>query len=67
MNELNRKLMDEINKTGRIFLSHTKLNGNFVIRLVVSGIRTEEKHVIEAWGIIKNIVQTDEVQFNIIK
>ena len=57
LNVLNSKLMDEINKTGRIFLSHTKLNGNFVIRLVVSGIRTEEKHVFEAWEIIKSIIQ----------
>jgi aromatic-L-amino-acid decarboxylase len=61
LNKLNSKLMDEINKTGRIFLSHTKLNGNFVIRLVVSGIRTEEKHVLEAWEIIKKAVQTGAV------
>ena len=54
LNELNSNLMDEINKTGRIFLSHTKLNENFVIRLVVSGIRTEEKHVLEAWEIIQS-------------
>ena len=59
LNELNSNLMEEINKTGRIFLSHTKLNGNFVIRLVVSGIRTEEKHVLEAWKIIKSIIHTN--------
>ena len=59
LNELNSNLMDEINKTGKIFLSHTKLNGNFVIRLVVSGIRTEEKHVLEAWKIIKSIIHTN--------
>jgi aromatic-L-amino-acid decarboxylase len=57
LNELNSNLMDRINKTGRIFLSHTKLNGNFVIRLVVSGIRTEEKHVLNAWEIIKNSIK----------
>lgn len=57
LNELNSNLMDAINKTGSIFLSHTKLNGNFVIRLVVSGIRTEEKHVLEAWKIIKSVIK----------
>jgi len=57
LNELNSNLMDRINKTGRIFLSHTKLNGNFVIRLVVSGIRTEEKHVLNAWEIIKSSIK----------
>ena len=45
---LNEELMNNINKTGKIFLSHTKLNGKFVIRLAISGIRTEEKHVEEA-------------------
>ncbi|MDR3611802.1 MAG: pyridoxal-dependent decarboxylase [Ignavibacteriaceae bacterium] len=55
LNILNNNLMDAINKTGRILLSHTKLNGNFVIRLVVSGIRTETEHILEAWEIIKNI------------
>jgi aromatic-L-amino-acid/L-tryptophan decarboxylase len=54
LNELNNNLMEKINKTGRILLSHTKLNGDFVIRLVVSGIRTEEKHVLEAWETIKS-------------
>ena len=57
LNELNSNLMEEINKTGKILLSHTKLNGNFVIRLVVSGIRTEEKHVLEAWKIIKSVIK----------
>ena len=42
---LNKKLMDEVNHTGKIFITHTKLNGKFVLRLVLSGIRTEEKHL----------------------
>ena len=58
LNELNSNLMDQINKTGKIFLSHTKLNGNFVIRLVVSGIRTEDKHVLGAWETIKSVIKT---------
>jgi len=52
-NFLNEKLMENINKTGRILLSHTKLNNKFTIRLVVSGLRTEERHVKEAWELIK--------------
>lgn len=48
LDRLNEKLMNNINQTGKIFLSHTKLNSQFVIRLAISGIRTEEKHVEEA-------------------
>ncbi len=53
LNEFNEKLMDKINSTGKLFLSHTKLNGKFTIRLVISGLRTEEKHVKNAWELIK--------------
>lgn len=55
LNDFNQQLMDNINKSGKIFLSHTKLNGKFTIRFVVSGLRTEEKHVTEAWQLIKKI------------
>ncbi len=60
LNQLNEKLLNNINATGRLFLTHTKLNGKFVIRLVISGIRTEEKHVKEAWTLIKT--KLNEVQ-----
>jgi aromatic-L-amino-acid decarboxylase len=55
LNELNSRLQEEINKNGKIFLSHTKLNDNFVIRLVVSGVRTEERTIKDAWEIIKEV------------
>jgi aromatic-L-amino-acid/L-tryptophan decarboxylase len=53
VNEFNKKLMDEINNTGKLFLSHTKLNDKFTIRLSISGIRTTEKHILQAWDLIK--------------
>lgn len=53
LNELNERLMNEMNKTGKVFLSHTKLNNKFVIRLVVSGIRTKEEHMLEVWDLLQ--------------
>jgi len=53
INELNERLMNEVNKTGKVFLSHTKLNNKFVLRLVVSGIRTKEKHMLEVWELLQ--------------
>jgi aromatic-L-amino-acid decarboxylase len=52
LNDFNKHLMDEINSTGKLFLSHTKLNGKFTIRITISGIRTMEKHVLSAWELI---------------
>ena len=53
INELNEKLMNAINSTGKVFLTHTKLNGKFTIRLVISGLRTGEKNVELAWSVIQ--------------
>jgi len=53
LNELNEKLLNTLNESGKIFLVHTKLNGAFTIRLVISGIRQEERHAEEAWTLLK--------------
>ena len=53
LNKINENLLENINKSGRIFLSHTKLNGRFVIRITFGSIRQEKRHVEEAFRIIK--------------
>lgn len=54
---LNEQLFQKINDTGKLFLSHTKINGKFVLRLSVSGIRTEERHVKDAWELIQRTLK----------
>ncbi|UCE07327.1 MAG: amino acid decarboxylase [bacterium] len=53
-NHLNEKLLDEINKTGKVFLSHTKLRGKFCIRLAIGNIKTRWEDVALAWEIIQD-------------
>lgn len=55
INDFNERLINGINSTGKLFLSHTKLNGKFTIRLVISGIRQEERHAKEAWKLINEV------------
>ena len=49
---LNERLLDAVNATGDIFLSHTKINGAYALRLAIGHIRTEERHVRRAWDVL---------------
>lgn len=53
LNKINSDLVDRLNSTGKIFLTHTKLNGNFTIRLVIGQTNTEKKHITQAWDLIQ--------------
>ncbi|HQF41532.1 MAG TPA: pyridoxal-dependent decarboxylase [Ignavibacteriaceae bacterium] len=57
LNKINEELLEKINTTGKIFLSHTKLYGKFVIRLTIGGIRHERRHIQNAWELIKTIAR----------
>ena len=54
LDQLNENLLNQINSTGKLFITHTKLNGKFTIRLVISGLRQEERHVTDAWQLIQD-------------
>ncbi len=53
LNTLNEKLMESVNQTGQVFLSHTKLRGKFGIRLTIGNIKTTWEDVALAWDIIQ--------------
>jgi aromatic-L-amino-acid decarboxylase len=49
----NRRLLEEINASGKFFLSHTVLNGRFVLRLAVGNLGTTRDDVREVWEMIQ--------------
>ena len=49
----NAEIMDAVNRSGEIFLSHTRLDGRFTIRLSVGNLRTEDRHVERAWALLR--------------
>ena len=53
LDALNEKIMNEINSSGEAYLSHTKLDGKFTLRLSVGSIRVEERHLRKVWELLK--------------
>jgi aromatic-L-amino-acid/L-tryptophan decarboxylase len=53
LNRMNAELLEQINKNGKLFLSHTKVKGKYTIRFVVAQTNVEEKHIDEDWEEIK--------------
>jgi aromatic-L-amino-acid/L-tryptophan decarboxylase len=53
LDALNERLLAEVNATRRVFLTHTRLDGRYVIRLVIGQRDTERRHVVEAWELIR--------------
>ena len=51
----NQKLMEELNASGALYLTHTKLNDKFTLRMSIGQTHTQMHHVAAAW---KRIVET---------
>ena len=49
----NEAIMHSVNASGRAYLSHTKLHGRTVLRLAIGNLRTERRHVAEAWELLR--------------
>jgi len=45
----NQRLMDALNESGDLYLTHTRLNGKLTLRLSVGQTHTVERHVRRAW------------------
>ena len=47
--QANQTLMDRLNTSGDLYLTHTKLDGKLTLRLCVGQTNTEARHVERAW------------------
>ncbi len=52
LNQINEMLLHNVNNNGEIYLSHTKLNGNFALRLHTSQTYIEKRHVEHAFAVL---------------
>jgi aromatic-L-amino-acid/L-tryptophan decarboxylase len=50
--EENERILEQANRSGEIFLSHTKQNGRYVMRLAIGNAHTTEADVRRAWEVL---------------
>ena len=53
--EINERLLERLNRSGKVYLTHTKLDDKYTLRLCVGQTYTEERHVSRAWDLIREV------------
>lgn len=53
----NQEIMNRLNLSGALFLTHTKLNGQLTLRLCIGQTNTKKRHVENAWKRIQEEVE----------
>jgi aromatic-L-amino-acid decarboxylase len=59
LDALNASLLETVNRSGEVFLSHSVLNGRFALRLAIGNIRTTEHHVRRAWELLRAALECE--------
>ncbi len=53
LEQINKQIMDDLNRSGKMFLTHTKLKERFCLRMCIGQTNTTREHVEKAWERIK--------------
>lgn len=51
--DVNARILDRVNRDGRVFLTHTKLDGRLTLRMSIGQTHTGLRHVETAWSLLK--------------
>ncbi len=54
LDQLNARLLETLNATGKLYITHTKLNGRFALRLVTAQTNVTLADVRDAWNLIQS-------------
>jgi aromatic-L-amino-acid decarboxylase len=54
LDAFNERLLDAVNASGEVFLSHTRLRGAFVLRLAIGHLHTTDVVVSRAWDLLQD-------------
>jgi aromatic-L-amino-acid decarboxylase len=55
INEANTTILKRLNESGRIYLTHTKVDGMVTLRMVIAQTNVTREHVQQAWNLIREV------------
>lgn len=56
----NQRILDRLNSSGRVYLSHTRLDGRLTLRMSIGQTTTGREHVRRAWDLIRQAARAAE-------
>jgi aromatic-L-amino-acid decarboxylase len=66
-NAITRRLLADLNATGKAFLSHTVLNGHYVLRFAIGNFQTTEADIGETWSAITELARNIAIEEEALK
>jgi len=64
LDRLNERLMDRLNASGEVFLSHARLADRFVLRFSIGNLHTEARHVARGWELVRALGPETDVELS---
>ncbi len=58
---VNQRILEQVNASGRMFLTHTRLDDRWTLRLCIGGLTTQREHVTEAWRLLQEAARMQTV------
>lgn len=60
--DFNQRLLDRLNQSGQLYLTHTRLDDRMTLRMCIAQTHTERRHVEQAWNLIQQTAHELEMQ-----
>jgi aromatic-L-amino-acid decarboxylase len=61
INQINEKLNHELNDSGKMYLTHTVINGKYTLRMVTAQTNVTLGHVEKAWSVILETARSAKI------